>query len=102
MKDLPNKLRIKASMIELGERIAWGSEAVLMKEAANKIEELEAELAAIKSAPVVMPERLTVPMPIWKDVRQPYGDPLNAVRIGEVTHFNLALDEIARLNRSKT
>ena len=46
MKDLPNKLRIKASMIELGERIAWGSEAVLMKEAANKIEELEAELAA--------------------------------------------------------
>ena len=44
MKDLPNKLRIKASMIELGERIAWGSEAGLMKEAANKIEELEALL----------------------------------------------------------
>ena len=47
MSELPKKLRIKATMIELGERIAWGSEAALMHEAADKIEALEAELLAI-------------------------------------------------------
>ena len=55
MKDLPNKLRIKATMIELGERIAWGSEAVLMRVAADKIDALEAELALLREGqePVV-------------------------------------------------
>jgi hypothetical protein len=31
-------------MIDYGERIAWGSETALMREAADKIEELQAEL----------------------------------------------------------
>lgn len=57
--------------------------------------------APVAKQEVVMPERMVVPMPIWKDARQPYGDPLNAVRIGETSHFNLALDEVARLNEGK-
>lgn len=44
MKTLPEKLRIKASMIQLGERIAWGSEAELMEQAADEIERLASEL----------------------------------------------------------
>lgn len=36
----------------------------------------EAELLAQK---VVLPERMNVPMPIWRDVRMPYGTPLNEV-----------------------
>lgn len=38
MTDLPERLRIKASMIELGERIAWGSDSSLMREAADALE----------------------------------------------------------------
>jgi hypothetical protein len=41
---LPQKLRIKADMITLCERIQWGSETSLMREAADRIEELEASL----------------------------------------------------------
>lgn len=40
MSDLPKRLRIKASMIALGERIAWGSDTALMEEAADVIEAL--------------------------------------------------------------
>lgn len=47
---------------------------------------------------VVMPERWSVPRPLWKDARQPYGDPLNKADIGAAEAFNLALDEVARLN----
>jgi hypothetical protein len=37
---LPQKLRMKADMIKMGERIAWGSEINLMYEAADYIEAL--------------------------------------------------------------
>ena len=50
MSDLPKRLRIKASMIQLGERIAWGSETELMHEAADRIAELESQLAAAEAA----------------------------------------------------
>ena len=44
MNDLPKRLRIKASMIALGEQIAWGSDTALMEEAADVIEALSASV----------------------------------------------------------
>lgn len=44
MSDLPKRLRIKASMIALGEQIAWGSDTALMEEAADVIEALSASV----------------------------------------------------------
>lgn len=35
--DLIQRLRIKAAMIELGEKIAWGSDSALMHEAADTL-----------------------------------------------------------------
>lgn len=43
MSDLPKQLRIKAGMIHMGERIAWGSDTTLMEEAADLIEQLQNE-----------------------------------------------------------
>lgn len=51
-----------------------------------------------KAQGVVMPERWNVPRPMWKDARQPYGNPLNHADIEAAEKFNLALDEVARLN----
>ena len=45
---LSRDLRIKASMINLGERIAWGSETALMDAAADRIDALEAENARLE------------------------------------------------------
>lgn len=42
MTDLVNRLRIKAGMIQMGERIAWGSDSDLMYEAADMIERMMA------------------------------------------------------------
>ena len=54
MSTLIKRLRVKAGVMEMGERIAWGSETSLMREAAEKIEELEAKqekiIAEIKNA----------------------------------------------------
>ena len=61
-------------------------------------DQLRAELAALKAQGVVMPERWNVPRPMWKDARQPYGNPLNHADIEAAEKFNLALDEVARLN----
>lgn len=41
MSKLVNQLRVKAGVMEMGERIAWGSDTALMREAADKIESLE-------------------------------------------------------------
>jgi len=41
MKDLPKRLRIKAGMIEMCERIAWGSDSALMREAADALDALD-------------------------------------------------------------
>jgi hypothetical protein len=40
--DLVNRLTIKAGVMEMGEKIAWGSDTALMREAADRIEELQA------------------------------------------------------------
>lgn len=41
MNDIVNRLRIKADVIHMGERIAWGSDTSIMHEAATYIENLE-------------------------------------------------------------
>ena len=41
--DLVKRLTITAGVMEMGEMIAWGSDTALMREAADRIEELEAE-----------------------------------------------------------
>lgn len=41
MNELSKQLRIKADMIEMGERIAWGSDSRLMREAADALEQTE-------------------------------------------------------------
>lgn len=43
--DLVERLRIKADVITMGERIAWGSETELMRKAADEIERLRDALA---------------------------------------------------------
>jgi hypothetical protein len=44
MSDLVKRLTIKAGVMEMGEKIAWGSDTSLMREAADRIEELETEI----------------------------------------------------------
>lgn len=41
--DLVKRLEMKASMIELGERIEWGSDSAIMREAKGCIEALRTE-----------------------------------------------------------
>lgn len=43
MSDLAKRLRIKAGMIEMGERIAWGSDSALMREAADALDHAAVE-----------------------------------------------------------
>ncbi|WP_455233485.1 hypothetical protein [Geopseudomonas aromaticivorans] len=49
MSDIVKRLLIKAGMMEMGERIAWGSDTALMREAAAKIEALTAERNALQA-----------------------------------------------------
>ena len=45
---LPGRLRIKAGMISMGERIEWGSDSNIMWEAATKIETLEKRIKELE------------------------------------------------------
>lgn len=46
-KTLQERLLIKAGIMENGEKIAWGSDTALMREAANEIEQLEKIIEAM-------------------------------------------------------
>ena len=46
MTDIVERLRIKADMVLMCEKIKFGSDAAVMKEAAERIEQLEAALRA--------------------------------------------------------
>ena len=48
MRTLPDKLRIQAGVMEMGETIAWGSDTALMYQAADEIQKLDAENAALR------------------------------------------------------
>lgn len=91
--------------IKAQEPVAWISKDGTYAEASTKSTvygshtlPLYAEPVPVENAQVVMPERWNVPRPMWKDVRQPYGNPLNHADIEAAEKFNLALDEVARLN----
>lgn len=47
--DLIARLTEKAAMIELGEKIAWGSDTAVMREAAAAIEALQTEVERLRS-----------------------------------------------------
>lgn len=48
MNDLPKRLDIKAGVMEMGEKISFGSDTALMREASEKIRTLENSLLAAK------------------------------------------------------
>ena len=47
-KTLSEQLRIKAGVMQMGEKIAWGSDTALMEQAADEIDRLGAELAQLR------------------------------------------------------
>jgi hypothetical protein len=49
MNDLPKRLDIKAGVMEMGEKIAWGSDTALMREAAEKIRILQSENSGLNA-----------------------------------------------------
>lgn len=62
MDDLIKRLEIKAGVMEMGERIAWGSDTMLMREAcrslgvmADHITALEAELERVRAEYIKRP-----------------------------------------------
>ena len=66
--------------------------------ALDKAQALNVELRAQLKAKASVPDRMAVPKPLWKDARNPYGDPLNAADIRGAEMFNLAIGEVLRLN----
>jgi len=77
------------------------NQAFLINELADLTESFSGDVtlyAAQVDKQVVMPDRMDVPGQLWSDTRQPYGRPLNFVEIAESKMFNMALDEVARLN----
>jgi hypothetical protein len=49
MSDLVTSLNIKAGMIENCEKIAWGSETALMRQAATEITRLKGEVESLRN-----------------------------------------------------
>lgn len=47
-KTLSEQLRIKAGVMQMGEKISWGSDTALMEQAATEIDRLKAELAQVR------------------------------------------------------
>lgn len=110
LQDQWRKLDAELAEIKAQEPVAW-----MLKNEKGRIEEILPYMpcasdmqpywpeplqlyAAPVAKQVVMPERWNVPRPMWKDARQPYGNPLNHADIEAAEKFNLALDEVARLN----
>lgn len=57
MSDLPKHLRIKASVMNMGERIAWGSDTALMEQAADLIEQQQARIAELEEQLIIQTKR---------------------------------------------
>lgn len=79
MSDLAKRLRIKAGMIEMGERIAWGSDSALMREAADALE--ATERGAREDYKLVPVEPTPEMVEAAKDAYMPFGDMDLAVRM---------------------
>ena len=67
-KTLSEQIRIKAGMMQMGEKIAWGSDTALMEQAADEIDRLKSELAEARKVPEgwkLVPVELTKEMGIF-------------------------------------
>lgn len=64
--DITKRLRIKADMINLGERIAWGSDTAIMHEAADELDARQATIdeqrRTIEALMIGMPDDGTTPV----------------------------------------
>ena len=49
MSDLAKQLDVKAGLMEMGERIAWGSDTAIMRQAARTIEAKEKRIAELEA-----------------------------------------------------
>ena len=59
--DIVDRLTISAAMIEMGEKITWGSDTALMREAATEIASLRRELEVARTALMLIRDRGSVP-----------------------------------------
>lgn len=66
MSDIVKRLEIKAGVMEMGERIAWGSDTALMREAAAHITTLTAEVARLTAELAEVAAAL--PGPVYMDL----------------------------------
>lgn len=57
MSDIVKRLDIKAGVMEMGERIAWGSDTALMREAARAIEAKDRRIAELEVDKTALMER---------------------------------------------
>ena len=65
MGNLVKQLRVTAESMEMGEKIAWGSDTALMKEAADRIEMLESALQDIRKHQEIIGGSLAKMGAIW-------------------------------------
>ena len=68
MTDLVERLRIKADMVLMCEKIKFGSDAAVMKEAAERIEQLETSLRAVMDDLTLIGESHWLPVGLLDDV----------------------------------
>mgnify|MGYP003441825484 CR=1 FL=1 len=54
MSDLVKRLDIKAGVMEMGEKIAWGSDTALMRESARAIEAKDKRIAELEAAALLV------------------------------------------------
>ena len=73
MSDLPKQLRIKAGMIHMGERIAWGSDTTLMEEAADLIEQLQARVLELEKQNAALATHVNRLVKVCELARDNYG-----------------------------
>jgi len=60
MSDIVKRLDIKAGVMEMGEKIAWGSDTALMREAARAIEAKDRRIAELEKVAEAQQEYITV------------------------------------------
>ena len=68
MSDLVKRLRIKADMVLMCEKIEFGSDAAVMAEAAARIAQLEAALRAVINDLTLIGENHWLPIGLLDDV----------------------------------
>ena len=103
LKEIPEQAEIAGYKASVGSLMSAESGALFAATYMGKYEPLitlahhNAIVSSLK-AKASVPDRMTIPKPLWKDARHQLGDPLNAADIRGAEMFNLAIDEVLRLN----